>query len=509
VGSASFTYTGALDPADPTYIERPEDHAVRQALARVGTECVLISLIGARQTGKTSLLNRLHAEYRTDNSGWTVIKLDISLLIEVEGDEWYRQFIVLCCERLQRHQIGISIQDLEIHNLLASISPFSARGWSELLHLACQRLSVGQRLLISLDEISSVPRQQWDPFFSNIRALNQAASSPDDRPEYRKLGIILAGAFVPAQLINIVEKSPFNVSTKIYMAPTSAEHVQPLFQLLADQGYILEDAAKEALYEWSGGLLYHVQRFCTELLSTEITLINESVIEMVAETITFDDTYLSHILRQLEQNQHLLSYTRRIMAKPLRSSRNFDTIATLEITGVIRYDPVTKEWRIVNRLCERFLRQYFAMEEQPMTGLEPIAAAALTKAVDFLFDQAGKLMEERRELRKQRGDDDDTPSLPNATVTTKEEVQSWQVKTIHLKDIPEEVKHCRDMIHLYRRNKRAVEDQIGHFGGFTLTPTNVKNELRMNEDNIKFWCQKLKDLIEQAYGHQITIIGFA
>ena len=34
-----------------------------------------------------------------------------------------------------------------------------------------------------------------------------------------------------------------------------------------------------------------------------------------------------------------------------------------------------------------------AMEGQTMTGLEPIAAVALTKAVDFLFDQAGKLMD--------------------------------------------------------------------------------------------------------------------
>ena len=58
-----------------------------------------------------------------------------------------------------------------------------------------------------------------------------------------------------------------------------------------------------------------------------------------------------------------------------------------------------------------------------MTGLEPIAVAALTKAVDFLFDEAGKLMDERRTARKARGDAEDTPASPaGTTATTKEDI---------------------------------------------------------------------------------------
>jgi hypothetical protein len=144
-------------------------------------------------------------------------------------------------------------------------------------------------------------------------------------------------------------------------------------------------------------------------------------------------------------------------------------------------------------------------EVETMTNFDPIAVAALTKAVDFLFDQAGKLMEERRESRKKRGEDDDT--APKTKITTKEEVLSWQPKNIYLKDIPQEVKHCLTMIETYRTNKRYTDATIAQFGGFNLAPINIRNELITQEEEIKNWTQKLKELIEKAYGHRIVIVG--
>jgi hypothetical protein len=511
VGAAVFKYTGALDPLhhDYLYIERSEDAAVRHALEeRVGTECVLISLIGARQTGKTSLLNRLHAQFNSENSDWITIKVDLSMLAEAEGEAWYQQFIAACCERLQQRGIALSVSELQAHNLPLFIPPFSARGWTELLRLACQRLSGRQCLLVSLDEISSVPRQQWEPFFSNLRAIHQAASSSDDRPEYRRLGLVMAGAFVPTQLINIVEKSPFNVSTKVYMSPVGVDQLQPLTQLLVAEGFTVDETAVEAIYSWSGGLLYHAQRFCAEIAHTGGSPVTSSIIDALANKIAFDDAYLSHILRRLQETEILARHAQRIMQKPLRSDRNDNIIATLEITGVIRHDPATNVWEIANRLCEQLLHQHFSAEEQTMTGLEPIAAVALTKAVDFLFDEASKLMEERRAARKTRGDADDTPPVQdNAGATKKEEVLAIQPKTVYLKDIPKEVEHCIKMIHQYRNNKRSLDDTIAAYGGYRFAPLNIQNQLRDSEDEIKNWSQQLKNLVEESYGHKIVIVG--
>jgi len=143
-----------------------------------------------------------------------------------------------------------------------------------------------------------------------------------------------------------------------------------------------------------------------------------------------------------------------------------------------------------------------------MTALDPITITALSKAVDFLFDQATKLMEERRESRKKRGDVNEQEELEHAKqLTPKTEVASWQPKSVYLKDIPREVKHCIEMIEQYRKNKRFTEESVSHYGGFKLSPISIRNELIKQEEEIKKWCQKLKDIIEHAYGHKISIIG--
>lgn len=143
-----------------------------------------------------------------------------------------------------------------------------------------------------------------------------------------------------------------------------------------------------------------------------------------------------------------------------------------------------------------------------MTDLDPITTAALTKAIDFLFDQAGKLIQERREARKIRGDQEDTPTPTEGKVAiSKDELKSLKPKQVYLKDIPSEVEHCLDMIHRNRDTKRRLDATVAAYNGFLFAPGHVQYQLRDAEDQIKIWCQKLKGLIEEVYGHKITIVG--
>lgn len=145
-----------------------------------------------------------------------------------------------------------------------------------------------------------------------------------------------------------------------------------------------------------------------------------------------------------------------------------------------------------------------------MTDFDPVAVDIVKQGVTFLFDQASALMKERRESRRARGEKTDI-SEPQETqsegLSTKEEVLSKPLKTVYLKDIPNEIEHCLKMLHTYRRNKRSTDTKISHYGGFDLAPINVQSELIMQEDYIKEWSQKLKELIEKAYGHKIRIVG--
>jgi hypothetical protein len=143
-----------------------------------------------------------------------------------------------------------------------------------------------------------------------------------------------------------------------------------------------------------------------------------------------------------------------------------------------------------------------------MSGLEPIYVPALSKALDFLFNQAGKLMEERRNAKKARGEEVASPTA-QVSATTREEVNSWQPKKVYLSDFPEEVEHCLVQIEQFRLTKRLLEDKVSIHGGFRLAPTSVQHELSIAEEEIKRWCEKLKALVEEVYGQKIIIVGLS
>lgn len=509
MGTTSFKCTGALSPDQDAhlYVERPEDHAVRERLARVGTECVLISLIGARQMGKTSLLYRLQHEYSVSNGNWIVINIDMSELSAWDGADWYLHLIVACCEQLAQQGIVITHQELQAHCETLFMPLYSARGWAEMLRFMCRQMPSGTHLMLALDEISTVPPNQWEIFFSQIRVMHETAKSPNKRPEYRLLGIILAGAFVPGHLIK-GENSPFNVSTKIYMSTIQHDQLQTITRLLDQAGFRLDDGVTDLIFTWTSGVLYHIQRLCDEIVRSKNLHISSDHINVLVSTILFNDDYIQHIRRGLQKNIVVERTAYKIFFHPLKSTRNTDTIATLEIMGVIRYDDLTEQWHITNRLCVHALQDLFIVEEASMTGLEPIYLAALTKAVDFLFGESAKILQERRELRKEREEVDDTPPVAAGVQnTTKADIEKLEPKTIYLKDNHLEISHLLELIEIYRKNRRLLRRQLASYNGVDNAPVKLLNDLDGAENNIKKHAQELKTHIEHIYGHKTTIIG--
>lgn len=505
--SINFTYNGPLDPQQhqALYIERDEDARVRQNLERVGTECMLVSLIGAHYAGKTSLIYRLHYDYGAVG-GWVPVLLDLSTWNGLQGEQWYQHLVVACCEALPK-SMGLSVDALRAHCAQKYIAtPFSAQGWTELVYLACTRLAGGQRLLLSLDGITRMPHSEWGPLFTAIRAIHQASRSPNTRPEYRRLGMTLSGAFVPNELIT-AENSPFNVSVPLYLLPVSVEKLAQLCSLLAQHSIALDADALQALYRWSGGVLVFVQRFCAEIVQLGSATVSAATIAEIADAISASDAYLHHALARLKQEADLVRYVRRLLDAPLRFNRTLAPIAKLEIMGVICYDSKTKSWGVTNAFYEQALRQYFLeQEEQPMTGLEFPAAVVVGKAIDFLFDQAGKIMQQRREARASTGKADDTPPQ-SAQPTAKQEVQTWQPQQMMLKDMPREIEATLALIETYRGNLRQQEAAIAMHGDIALAPPINQNLYFKQIDAIKDNTQKLKTLVEQVYGKKITLVG--
>ena len=145
-----------------------------------------------------------------------------------------------------------------------------------------------------------------------------------------------------------------------------------------------------------------------------------------------------------------------------------------------------------------------------MTGIDPISLAVLTKAIDFLFDEAGKIYHEHRMSKKQANPTRESApetSHSEGAITLKEELTNLNLNPLALQDSAQEIEHCMTLIHQYRHNRRLVETQVAMHGGFIYTPLPLQNQLRNTELEIESWITNLKEIVEEIYGSSLVIPG--
>jgi len=149
-----------------------------------------------------------------------------------------------------------------------------------------------------------------------------------------------------------------------------------------------------------------------------------------------------------------------------------------------------------------------------MVTPDPVSLMILTQTVGFLFGEAGKLLEERRAARKERGEKDEAKVSNNEssldhteTISSPDKLNSLKPNTLQLQDMRDEMEHCLSLIHQYRENKRLLETQAAQYGGFASAPLITQNQIKHAEQEIYNNCQKLKRLVEEVYNREIIIKG--
>lgn len=145
-----------------------------------------------------------------------------------------------------------------------------------------------------------------------------------------------------------------------------------------------------------------------------------------------------------------------------------------------------------------------------MTSFEPLGLTVLIKAVDFLFDEAGKLLQELRQQRKSQLDSTKSPQdkMESRGATRKDEILSRHPNLLSLDETTKEINHCLSQIHQYSQNKRTLETQIALHGGLVFAPLPLQNQLQQTDDEIEKWCVQLKRIVEEVYEYDIALPGF-
>ena len=145
--------------------------------------------------------------------------------------------------------------------------------------------------------------------------------------------------------------------------------------------------------------------------------------------------------------------------------------------------------------------------------LETIQIPILLKAIDFVFDEGRKILEERRERRKTEAPAQDSAvTEPEAQATPEEVEQRNEIKQdlLHSK-IDEilwqnhelEVKHLVKLLETYSRNYHLASEQYAKWGSALVPPIIVHN-MTEAENSVVETIKKLEDVLSKVYKKDIT-----
>ena len=145
--------------------------------------------------------------------------------------------------------------------------------------------------------------------------------------------------------------------------------------------------------------------------------------------------------------------------------------------------------------------------------LDPIQIPILLKAIDFVFDEGRKLLEERRERRKTSEASATTPAVePAPEVTpaeaqegneTKQDLLTSKIDEILWKNHEAEVQHLVRLLETYSRNYHLASEQYAKWGD-ALVPPIIVNNITQAENAMAETLKKLEDVLSKVYKKDIT-----
>ncbi len=140
--------------------------------------------------------------------------------------------------------------------------------------------------------------------------------------------------------------------------------------------------------------------------------------------------------------------------------------------------------------------------------IDPAQLPILLKAIDFVFDEGRKILEERRERRKLQdaSPKNDIPEvvkeikLPELEIEkpNKQNLLAAKVDEILWQDHEEEVKHLVRLLETYSRNYHLAKEQYAKWGS-ALVPPIIVNNMSDAENSMIEAMEKLQNILSKVY----------
>lgn len=148
--------------------------------------------------------------------------------------------------------------------------------------------------------------------------------------------------------------------------------------------------------------------------------------------------------------------------------------------------------------------------------IDPIHLPVLLKAIDFVFDEGRKILEERRERRKMQdtapageAPRDETPTIEQKEslkeITVKQDLITSKVDEILWKNHEQEIQHLVRLLETYSRNYHLAKEQYAKWGD-ALVPPIIINNLNDAENSMIETIKRLEVILEKVYRKDIPPI---
>jgi DNA-binding winged helix-turn-helix (wHTH) protein len=357
-----FVTKGPVDPESRLFVGRSEELQKIETWLR-SVSCVG-AVLGARQTGKTSLLLRLRHLFREK---YCIVFIDLQA-IEGAGPE--RCFAYIAGE-IAEHLAHISV---------GGEAPLPQDGETFLKFLQQAAKHAPVRLGVILDEVGSLPAATMLKLSNAIRAV---FTDRLVKPEYGRYVFLVAGA-ADALECTTGRNSPLkNVTETLYLDDLS----------LAETEQLLEEGLRGAwsdslpeitrlVYTWTRGHPYWTQLLGAALERQSAVPTESTIRDTVRHLLQTEDTNLPHIVKALQGETNSWSLVESMLdGAPISFSRANPVAARLELIGVVKNQGGHCEIR--NQIYREAIRLLQRIETSPAAATLHLLRESIERATDL------------------------------------------------------------------------------------------------------------------------------
>jgi hypothetical protein len=140
--------------------------------------------------------------------------------------------------------------------------------------------------------------------------------------------------------------------------------------------------------------------------------------------------------------------------------------------------------------------------------IDPVQLPILLKAIDFVFEEGHRILEERRERRKlenrpqepenQEPEKEITPVAPEKDQETKQDLLTSKIDELLWKNHELEIQHLVRLLETYSTNYQLAKEQYAKWGS-ALVPPIIVNNMRDAENSMIETIKQLEAILSKVY----------